>query len=149
MEKQANNIVVSVFAHDGENAEEIEKALLALFPFNLAEEKIPVKKTTATGFNEKNIIIIEVVVDKQRHIRRFIEKLREKLNDEQKIMILRQAESRLDEEFNFFIRLDKEKMLGGEYCITDSGNCYHTKINIACFPKKRENGLAVIREMFK
>jgi len=72
------------------------------------------------------------------------------LVNEQRELILRQAETRLDREFNFFIRFDKEKLVNeNKYWITDSGNCFHIKMNIACFPRKREQALKIIQNIFK
>ena len=64
--------------------------------------------------------------------------------------MLEQKESRLDEDLNFFVRIDKEKWIDGkEMFLTDSGNCFHIKILIAAFPKKRENALKIVEKMFE
>ena len=62
-------------------------------------------------------------------------------------MVVKQ-EDRLDEECNFFIRLDKEKLMNGECWITDSGDCYHIKISVAAFPKKKERAKQVVEQIF-
>ena len=55
------------------------------------------------------------------------------------ISILKQIESRLDEELNFFLRLDKEKWVNEkEMKLTDSGKCFHIKISVAAFPKNMD-----------
>ena len=53
--KRFHNIKVSVFCKEEDNKEEIKKALLSLFPFDLNREKVALKEDNATGFNEKNI----------------------------------------------------------------------------------------------
>lgn len=149
MEKLANCIWISVFAKEEENAAEIEKFLKELVGLDIEKEKIKFSCKTAIGFHERKIKIMEIVLEKNRHINEFLKNLASKFNQEQKELLARQAESRLDDDFNFFLRLDKEKLLCKECWITDTGNCYHLKMSIACFPKKRENALAVIKQIFK
>ena len=145
--KLANSIKISVFAKGEENEQEIEDKLKQLIPLDLEKEKIAVTKQTATGFNETRIRIIEAMLTKDRHINAFLEKLSENMSEKQKELLIRQKESRLDDELNFFIRLDKEKLLNNEYWVTDSGNCYHIRINIAAFPKRREYALEMIEKV--
>lgn len=149
MEKFANCIWISVFAKEDEPREEIEKALRELAGLDIEKEKIKFSCKTAIGFHEKKIKIMEIVLEKNRHINDFLKSLASNLNQEQKELLQRQADSRLDDDFNFFLRLDKEKLLCREYWITETGNCYHIKMSIACFPKKRENALAAIKQIFK
>ncbi len=146
--KLANSIKISVFSKDGEDAQAIEKKLKQLIPFNLIDEKIAVQRQTAIGFNEKKIMLLEINLKRQRHTTAFLENLNNKLGQQQKDMLLRQKESRLDNDLNFFIRLDKEKLLNDEYWITDSGNCYHIKISIAAFPKRREYAIQIIEHIY-
>jgi len=146
--KQAHHIKLSVFIHEQEDREAIYNKLISLVPFNIKEEKIKLNEDTATGFNNKKIKTYEIVLEKDRHINEFLEKLKESLSQEQKELLINQAESRLDNERNFFIRLDKEKLLNNEFWITDSGNCFHIMISIAAFPAKREKALDVLNELF-
>ncbi|MBI2129220.1 hypothetical protein HYU07_03185 [Candidatus Woesearchaeota archaeon] len=147
--KLANSVKISVFAKEREDPEKILSKLISLIPFKIEEEKITLNKQNAAGFNERIIKIFEVTLIKDRHINGFLEFLNSKLTQDQKELLMQQADSRTDEDLNFFIRLDKEKLFNDEFCITDSGNCYHIKISLAVFPKKKENSLAVIKEIFK
>jgi len=144
-----HNAVISVFAKEGEDALKIKERLVSLVPFSLEEEGIKVREQVAEGFNEKKIRIFEVVLEKEKHLNRFIEMLRNSLSDEQRELLLRQRESRLDAGLNFFIRLDKEKLLEGKFFIIDGGNCFHIKMAVAAFPAKRQPALEVIDKIFK
>lgn len=146
--KLANNIVLSVFVKPGEDCEKIKAKLLSLVPFELEKEKIHCNATSAVGFNDKIIKILEIKLEKEGHTTRFLKHLNSLLPQEKKELLLSQ-ENRLDDRLNFFIRLDKEKFLEGICRITDQGNCFHIKMNIAAFPRKREEALKVIREIFK
>ena len=86
---------------------------------------------------------------KQKHTSLFLKNLMKKLSQEQKDLLLRQLESRLDETLHFYIRLDKNKLLDNEYFITDSGNCFHIKIAIAAYPHKRDVAIEVMKYILK
>ena len=143
----ANNIRVNVFVKPGDDEAAVKKHLLALFPFDLEQEKIVLQRSKALGFNQREIIILEVELKKEKHTNAFLNFLKEKLNEQQKSVLVKQ-ENRLDDDCNFYIRLDKSKLLNNEYWITDSGDCYHIRISIAAFPKKKERARQVIDQMF-
>jgi len=146
--KVANSIKIKVFIKEGEDEEKVKQSLLSLIPFNIEESQI--SKKVATAFNESKITIYEVLLEKDKHIKDFLDNLIAKLDDEIKERILQQAESRLDKEGNFFLRFKKDKYMNeNELYLTDQGNCFHIKINIAAFPKKREIELEIIRNIFK
>lgn len=147
--KYAHLIKIDVFSKEGEDENAIIKRLLSLIPFDIEEQKIKLEKSKAEGFGDKSINIFEITLAKDSHINQFLKNLKEKLADEQKELILKQAESRLDQDFDFFLRFDKEKLINEDKLwLTDSGNCFHIKISIAAFPRKRENGLEMIKEIF-
>lgn len=143
----ANHIKINVFVKPEDDEATVKKHLLALFPFDLEEEKIVLHRSRAAGFNQREIIILETDLVKERHTNAFLDFFKSKLNEQQKAMVAKQ-ENRLDDECNFFIRLDKEKLMKGEFWITDSGNCYHIRISIAAFPKKRERAKEVVERIF-
>ena len=148
--KIANSIKITVFAKEEEDFDKIKAKLLSLIPFSLEEEKVKLKESSATGFSEKKIKIFEVLLEKDRHIEAFLDNLVKELGDETKELILKQAENRLDEECNFFLRFGKDKLMKEkELWVTDQGNCFHIKMNIACFPRKREKALEVIFNIFR
>jgi len=145
--KIANNVNLRVFCKEDEDKKLIIEKLKLLLPFDLEKEKIKIEERRAEGLGEKRIYVIKVVLTRDKNINAFIENLVSKLGDEKKTL-LEQLESRLDDDLNFFIRLNKEMLLKDKFIVTDSGNCYHIKINIASFPKKRENVVKVLRELF-
>lgn len=146
--KLINTVVVRVFAKEDEDYDAIKSAFLQLFPFDLKEEKIAVEEKSAEGFHDKKIKVISVMIVKDRHTKAVINNVKEKLGREVQTLI-EQSESRLDDNLDFFIRLDKDRLLSGKYVLTDGGNCVHIKINLAAFPKKREKGLQLVKELFK
>ncbi|MBI2657258.1 hypothetical protein HYX08_01030 [Candidatus Woesearchaeota archaeon] len=146
--KYAHLARLTVFSYEHEDSEPILNAFLDFFPFNLEENKVELKKRTAAGFNEKNITIFEATIEKNSLISKFLENLFKKLDESQKNMILEQAESRLDANLDFFLRFGKDEWLNGrKLLLTDSGNCFHLKISMAAFPKKREIALNLVSNL--
>lgn len=147
--KYAHLVKLTVFSRENENAELILDSLQKFFPFSLENSKVSIKKTTATGFNQREIKIFEVSLSKSSLINDFLENLVENLTEIQKGILLKQAESRLDNNLDFFIRFDKDSwMQEKKLLLTDSGDCFHMKISMAAFPKKREVALKIISDLF-
>ena len=148
--KHFNLVDLKVFVKPGEDESQIAARLKSFVPLDFEKEKIQLKRNSAEGFEDKKIVILEINLTKEKHTNAFLKRLRQNLSKEQKELILKQAETRLDGEFNFFIRFDKERLLNeNKFFITDSGNCFHVKMNIACFPRKREEALKIIQNIFK
>ena len=149
--KTAHLIRIKVFSYEkfNENEKLILEKFLQLFPFNIKDEKIELKKTEATGFHENRIAIFEITLTKEKHTNLFLKNLIENLDEEQKKLIISKVESRLDENLNFFLRFDKNEYLkNNKLVLTDSGNCFHIEMSIAAFPKKREIGLGIVKSVF-
>lgn len=145
--KLANSIRVSVFAKPEENEEKIREKLISFFPFSLEEENISINRSRATGFSQRQISIYQVDMSKERHTNLFLKFINSKLDAQQRCMLLSQ-ENRLDENLDFFIRFSKEHLLNNEFMLTDCGDCYHIRISIAAFPRKREVALEVAKKIF-
>ena len=147
--KYANQIRLNVFSYEHEDRNSVLEAFLGFFPFDLEENKVILKNTKASGFNEKIVEIFEAVLTKDNLIKQFLNNLLNNLSEVQKGQLLQQAESRLDADLNFFIRFDKDSWIKDrKLFITDSGNCFHLKISVAAYPKKREAALNVVNELF-
>jgi RNA binding exosome subunit len=147
--KALHNVTITVFVKNDENREEIKDCLLKLVSFDIAKEKIKLEEDTALGLNEDAISIYKIFLEKERHVKKFIDDLLSKLTDDQKEMLLQQAESRVDDECNFFLRLHKDRLIKGEYIITDSGNCFHIKMAVAAYPAIKDKALQVVKELLQ
>ncbi len=139
-----NNLEVSVFAYEGEK-EKVKEALLKIFPFN-PEKYLQEKK--ALGFNEKPIYVFSVYLKRRSLAGKTLKYIINKISDADKVFILNTLESRLSENLHFHFRLDKESWIKGITKITDKGNCFHFKVSILAFPKKRELALNELKDMF-
>ncbi|MAH01973.1 MAG: RNA-binding domain-containing protein [Candidatus Woesearchaeota archaeon] len=151
MAKTAHQIKIKVFSYEKNNEDNklILDKFLEFFPFNLEDEKIELKKTEAEGFHEKKIKVFEATLIKEKHIKNFLENLNQKLDNEEKNKIISQLDSRLDDNLDFYLRFDKgEYLKKNELKLTDSGNCFHVRMSIAAFPKKRDIGLGIVKDVF-
>jgi len=150
MHDYLHSACLRVFVKEEEDFEKIKQNLVSFFPFDLDDEKISLSQRTAVGFKDKKIRILEVCLSRRKHLKKFLDHLLNRLTKEQKELLKRQKESRLDEELNFFIRFEKDRVVEkGELFITDSGNCFHLRLSIAAFPAKRESALVLIDKIFK
>lgn len=148
--KMAHTITLSVFIRPGEDEESVRQALISLVPLELEKEKVNLRRTVAKAniSGQSDIVIYEIVLEKERHTRQFIDFLKSRLSAGQKRELASQ-ENRVDDECCFYMRLDKQKLLSGEYGLTDGGDCFHVRMSIAAYPKKREEALAVVRKIFQ
>lgn len=148
--RQVNNITITVFSKVGEDREKIISRLKELVPLNPDEEKISVVTEKATAADESPIYIMRITLSKERHASAFLDLLKQKLSAEQKSTIIRQLHSRLDDEMDFYIRFEKDALLNeNSFQLTDGGNCFHIRMNIASFPKKHSVAEKVIKEIFQ
>lgn len=147
--KLAHNIKLSVFSYesDGEDTDKLASTLASIVPFDLEDEKLKIDRTSAKGFQERKIMILELTLTKESHTNKFLNYLKENLKPEHMNLIKSQLESRLDDELNFFIRLDKDKLLNNkEFYLTESGNCFHIKMSVAAYPAKSEKALEILKD---
>ncbi len=122
---------------------------MKFFPFNIEDNKVILKKTDAIGFNDTKIEVIEIILTKTNLINQFLKNLLDNLDKEQKNKILQQMESRLDKNLDLFLRFEKDTWINErKLVLTDSGKCFHLRISVAAFPKKREVALNVIKDLF-
>jgi RNA binding exosome subunit len=143
--KLVHNIRLSVFAYEGEDAQKIADTLTSICPFSIADEKLQLKATNADGFNEKKIRIFELVITKEKLTTKFLANLKSNLQAADIDLLIRQLDSRLDNELYFYIRLDKPTLLEqNRLAVTDSGNCFHIRMSMAAYPKNREVALDIL-----
>ena len=147
--KYAHLTRLTVFSYEDENSKSVQDAFLRFFPFSLEENKIVLNKTAAKGFNERKIKIFGITLTKTNLVTQFLQNLLINLDENQKQQILSQIESRLDKNLDLFLRFDENSwIIDKKLVLTDSGKCFHIKINIAAFPKKREVALNVVKDLF-
>ncbi len=146
----AHSVTVRVFCGQEENESEVVNGLKSLLPFDLEKEKIAIKRQNALGFGDRKISIFEVTLTKNRHVKAFLGTLLPKISATDKQMLLRQLDSRIDDDANFFVRFEKETLAKrNELLLTDSGNCYHVRIKMAAYPSNKEKAMKLVKELIE
>lgn len=143
--KYLNNVKITTFVKSTDDMAINKMVFETLVPLDFEKEKIAINDIKAEGMVDNNFHILELILTKSSHCKAFLKHLKE--NFTQMNTLLEQIESRIDEECFFFMRLDKTSLFEGKYVLTEGGDCFHFKMNVACFPKNRENALKVIEQM--
>jgi RNA binding exosome subunit len=144
--KIAHSVLITVFSNEGEDSEKIKEGLIKLIGLDLEKEKIKLEHEAAEGAAGNKIEIFKIKLEKERHVNSFLKDIISKLNQQQKELLTKQVETRVDDECNFFLRIDKEKFFEGRYWITDRGNCYHIKTLIAAYPANKEKAVDIVKK---
>ena len=147
--KKIHHIWLTVHSKPEDNETKVLTNLKKFIPLNLGDEKIEIQITKATSVKERIVKIFQVHLEKTRHINLFIKNLNNILTEKQKQLLIKQEESRLDNENHFFLRFDKDILINeNRFFITDKGNCYHIKMSIAAYPTTRQNALKIVKKIF-
>ncbi len=147
--KYFNNVGIRVFSYK-EEFEEVKEGFLELLNHSeeeLEKEKIEITYSEAIGFNEEKIWIISTYFEKNRQCNSFMEWLKENISMNELKPILESGD-RIDEDGDLYLRLDKKSLLKREFKLTETGDCYHIRANIAAFPKKKEKAKEIIENYF-
>ena len=144
----AHSAVISVFSKPEENHQEIKDALIRFVCLDLEKEKLKINEKKATSFEGLTIIILSITLDKAKHVQQFLEMLKEKISSEEKELLVKQYLTRVDDDLNFYLRLDKKALIANELKLTETGECFHIKIHLACYPAKVELGKEVVKQIF-
>jgi len=144
-----NNFVVRVFCKSGEDEQLIKEGLLRVAGFSfedLEREKLVISRCVAKGFDDK-IIIFELFLQKPRHLGVALNNLVNNLSVKDKGFLCAQ-DNRLDDNLDFYLRLLKPGILEDFFELTDSGDCFHVKFNVASFPKNKVVAKQNINKLF-
>jgi RNA-binding protein len=71
------------------------------------------------------------------------------LSETEKTKLLLRLNSYIDDELTLFLRFDKREWTESKkLLLTESGDCFHIRISLAAFPKRRDAALNVARKIF-
>ncbi len=140
---------LTTLAKPEEDVEAIRKGIIALVPFDMEKAKVQLQVQNAEGFDHRTIKIFTIILTKEAHTNDFLDFFLIKLTDEQKRLLISQTESRLDDNLDFFIRIDKDRWIAErEIWLTDTGYCFHIKLSLAAYPKNRQTAHTVVEKIF-
>lgn len=131
--------------YEGEDLEQQKEFLLSLIPLqNVKKEdwpKIKVEKNLRHD-NFTPIYVLELRLEKQALIEKFLSQVFENLGEEQ--MADWRKYLYVDEESMCFLRLEKPALQQGKYILTTSGDCVHIRMLIAAYPANAKNAKKII-----
>lgn len=136
-----------VFIKPEDDPTALATAFRKFFPFVLEEERLALVTEHVKGF-ETTIDVLRLSLKKESHTSAFLAQFISLLSEEQRQTLLKQKESRLDEDFMFYVRLDKKSWLEGRVVLTDSGECFHFTFEVAAYPKRKEAVIASLEKIF-
>lgn len=146
--KHIHHIHISVFVRKDEDSEAIHQKIIQFLPDKFKDEKITIEEQRAPIQDGVDLSIFEIKLNKTRHCKESIQKIKKFLGPKQCQQIAKDP-TRVDGEGNLFLRIDKEQFVKNEETLlVDHGNCFHFKISIACYPKTKANALQVVQELF-
>ncbi len=144
----AHNVKIEVFAYN-EEKEDTKKGLLSLCPETVLNEinegNIKIEEQVMKGKREeeKDITIYRLNLEKRKDSTAFVKQLLKNLNDEN---LENKLSKRIDESCKCYIRLDKKSLFKGEYKLIFGGDCFHIRIALAVFPKKKKRAKELLKE---
>jgi len=99
---------------------------------------------------DKTNIVYSVEITAQRHTTKFLEEFMKRFDEKEINLLSTQLESRLDDNLDFYIRLDKDKLLDeNKAYVVDQGNCFWFKISIAAYPHSREIAKKIVEKILE
>lgn len=137
-----HHIMIRAFAHATEDSYRVEKALRLLVPEDRA---IEIYRTE--GHFGNPITIFTAKIEGRRQCRRFMDILKSGLSASELTMLKDQANQRIDDSCNFYIKLDKQSAYGGAVRLAQIEDAISIRIKIETYPAKRENAIKTMRSL--
>ncbi len=95
-------------------------------------------------------VLVQSSLKKESDINHLMKFISRNLSNEEKLQIIQEAELRVDDHLDFFLRFDKEEwMQHRKLQLTTKGNCFHLAFAMAAYPKSKERAVALVKEIFK
>lgn len=132
-----------------ENWEAMKDQILQIFPINTETEKneLKIEHRTTIGFNQEKLHLLKLLLTKKKYKEAFLSYLINNLDMPSRQILVDQIEKRLDDQLNFFLRIEKTSLSNQQALqLTSEGNCLHVKLKIAAFPKNREVAIKIVKE---
>lgn len=149
MKKVVHNIKIRTFEKNPKKLNETKKIFNEILPVDFEKEKIDISHEKAEGFNQKTIHILTLQTSKRRHNHMLLNNIFNNMDQEGKKRVKKERKTRVDNEGNFYLRLDKKSLLNKKYEITEGGNCFHFTIKLAAYPMNKENILKSLDQLMK
>lgn len=98
---------------------------------------------------DKPFNLLSVSITRKKSVNEVKRAFANNLSASLKKQILETLESRLDDEYRFFLRFDLHEFLKGNLKLIDGGECVHLTLPVACYPKTRTASISSIKDYFE
>lgn len=124
-------------------ATEVEERVRKAMTFASGCEDIAVDRSE--GYHGNKILIMTCTLSRKADIRGFLRRLsRDDLS-----LLLESVDQRMDDDGQFFFRLDKQKAFLEELEISSGDDCVHVRAKVESYPKRREKALENAKAMLQ
>jgi len=137
-----HHITIEAFAHATEDPSRVEKALRLFVP---EDHAIEIHRTE--GHFGNPITIFTAKLKGCRQCRTFMDVLKSGLPASELTMLISQANQRVDDSCNFYIKLDKQSAYDGAVRLTQRGDAILIRMKIKAYPAKRENAIKIVESL--
>jgi RNA binding exosome subunit len=125
------------------HATEVEESVRKAISFASGCQDIDVERSE--GYHGNRILIMSCTLSRKADIRSFFRRL----SREDLAMLLDSLDQRMDEDGQFFFRLDKQKAFLEELSVFNGDDCIHARAKVESYPKRREKALENGKEMLQ
>jgi RNA binding exosome subunit len=133
------NLNFRTFAQATEDLERVEKAL------RYSSGATDISRSTNTGYHGNPITILEVRVSDSKRIKAVFRAL----GEEGLKTLLRSLDLRMDEESNFFFRLDKQDAYLEKAVLAEGEDVIAVRAKVKSYPQSRSNALETMRRFLE
>ena len=105
------------------------------------------RESRSRGFEDRPILVLEGKRTSKKTARLLLTSMIAELSVDDRRQLKATAESRIDEDLNCYIRLDKHALIRGESRLVDHGSCYHFTFNLVTYPKRKSAALEGFRAL--
>ncbi|NPB01957.1 MAG: hypothetical protein GXO28_03510 [Methanopyri archaeon] len=142
-----NRITARVIAHATEDETKVMKALRTVLGDVLDEDDVNIEFMYAEGHHGNPITIIQVDLDKNKHLRKVLEHWEKNLPEEEREHMWEDIERRIDDKGNLYLRFDKQRAYMGELRLSEADDVIRVKVNLESYPASREGGMRTLKKL--
>jgi RNA binding exosome subunit len=95
------------------------------------------ERDEAEDFSGEELVFLRTSIEKTRRTNDVADAFRSGLSEGDRELLVSQR-NRLDDNLEFYVRLDLDAFLDGLFVLTESGDCVHFTLKIAAYPAKKD-----------
>lgn len=149
MERFVHNITVRVILKKEAEVESFLTFFGEMLPVDHEKCRIDLRNEIIRGLEDTPLHVLTMKLRRNRYVELLLHTLFSKFGVEIREKLRVGGPKMMDEKGAFFIRLDRQSLLGDQrsYILTNSGDCVHFKIRLAAFPNNPDNLLLSLQNV--